>query len=486
MLLLKLCSCHDASSVNDTDKGSELLGLGKQSQQQGLSQLAAQDGVRDSTTKLPGSYPQSQVVAKSGVKTNIKRAHSKSSYFSDTNLKSSGNEMKIMQPTAENVVMSKNPMLLSALPSISSLVASTENSAVTQTEHSNAAIITSSNSFSGVASTSDLHGSTNSEHLFSTDGTHILSTPIPSKLSDISSTLSKSNSNAITVHLNSSVAEVSSLSPGISMASNVLPNNPTSHMIPSGSVSREIILHNASSMQENLSPVLSSMEAIANATSIPVISILPVSTQSLTTSSAPSISVHTSVHWRTVTVCPWDTLSPASALQSTLMSSQESLPASNVSLASTTSLSTVITPLILSSAISESSLITQSPAITQSSVISPSAAWKSILLPSFSVISNQSDIKPIARKGCRVVLNGLSQVMGNMTFCILNNLRPLEVCGKCTKVYSEMEEYQNLIARTTNCENELVTEFNSQYQAIPKMYAFQKDLWKDFECESKL
>ena len=112
-----------------------------------------------------------------------------------------------------------------------------------------------------------------------------------------------------------------------------------------------------------------------------------------------------------------------------------------------------------------------------------SSTWE--LNASASVVSNQSDIKPIARKGCYVILDGLAKAMGQMTVCLIGHLRPIEVCAKCTKFHSNLRKFENLIYGTKNCEKELILDYNAQYQAVRKMYKVQYDMWQDFECESK-
>jgi len=110
-----------------------------------------------------------------------------------------------------------------------------------------------------------------------------------------------------------------------------------------------------------------------------------------------------------------------------------------------------------------------------------SSTWE--LNVSASVVSNQSDIKPIARKGCYVILDGLAKAMGQMTVCLIEHLRPIEVCAKCTKFHSNLRKFENLIYNTKNCEKELILDYNAQYQAVRKMYKVQYDMWQDFECE---
>ena len=116
-------------------------------------------------------------------------------------------------------------------------------------------------------------------------------------------------------------------------------------------------------------------------------------------------------------------------------------------------------------------------------VISPT---KSNTLPPAvpsSTIFNATSVSPPLFHGCKVVLTGLSDVMAGMTSCILKHLRPLKVCEKCTKEYTQMMEYHGLVYK--DCYKELIDEYNAQYQAIPKMYGFQESVWNTFDCESK-
>ena len=168
-----------------------------------------------------------------------------------------------------------------------------------------------------------------------------------------------------------------------------------------------------------------------------------------------------------------------------------SLPSSNSSLQSPSStsinLDTSILP-VTEKARNMSALVTSSlKSIETLSVltVTPSSSWSIYPSDLSSVVSNQSDIKPIAKKGCYVVLDGLAQAMGQMTVCLIQYLRPIEVCAKCTKFHSNLRRYENLIYNTKDCEEELVLEYNAQYQAIRKMFNVQYKMWQAFECESK-
>ena len=132
-----------------------------------------------------------------------------------------------------------------------------------------------------------------------------------------------------------------------------------------------------------------------------------------------------------------------------------------------------------------SSLETSSMEALSVSSVTPSSSWHLVTSPSFSVVSNQSNIRPIAKTGCNVVLDGLASAMGQMTFCLIKHLRPIEVCAECTKFHSKLRRYENLIHNTKDCEKELILDYNAQYQAVRKMYKVQYDMWQDFECESK-
>lgn len=117
--------------------------------------------------------------------------------------------------------------------------------------------------------------------------------------------------------------------------------------------------------------------------------------------------------------------------------------------------------------------------------VTPFSSWSIYSSDVFSVVSNQSDIKPIAKNGCYVVLDGLAEAMGQMTVCLIQYLRPIEVCAKCTKFHSNLRRYEKLIYNK-DCEKELILDYNAQYQAIAKMYKVQYEMWQAFECESKL
>ena len=168
----------------------------------------------------------------------------------------------------------------------------------------------------------------------------------------------------------------------------------------------------------------------------------------------------------TYTVCSWDTMITAG-----VGSSFFSAPFSSTAM----SQSLTVSPGLNSTSVAITSFIS----------VMPSSAWSPIVTPSYSVVSNQSDIQPIAKKGCDVVLDGLATVMGRMTSCIISNLRPLQICGKCTHLHSDLKRYQILISKADGCNQKLIMEYNAQYQAIPKIFKVQNDMWQNFECESK-
>ncbi|XP_065057241.1 uncharacterized protein LOC135685281 [Rhopilema esculentum] len=166
----------------------------------------------------------------------------------------------------------------------------------------------------------------------------------------------------------------------------------------------------------------------------------------------------------TYTVCSWGTMVTAAVGSSFLPT-----PLSSTAM----SQSLTISP----------DLDSTSVAITTFISVIPSSAWAPIVTPSYSVVSNQSDIQPIAKEGCDVVLDGLATVMGKMTSCIISSLRPLQICEKCTHLHSDLKRYQLLISKADGCNQKLIMEYNAQYQAIPKIFKIQYDMWRNFECE---
>lgn len=271
---------------------------------------------------------------------------------------------------------------------------------------------------------------------------------------------------------NSSRSHSSSVS--LATAPDILTSSFTNHLQTTG-------LHSFASSDSGILSTIPSHNISSASSFNPGTSRLPI-----TNEASPSVSSHllrsTSIHWRTVTVCPWDTMYTAAVMASSDVTSSHGMVSSHGKMSSFEGNSTLKTAL--SSRMSQSVSLSPSSAIlSSSSSVAPS--WTVYPSVSSSVVTNASDILPIATKGCNVILQGLAQVMGQMTACLIENLRPIEVCGKCTKFHSLLREYEALIHNTDDCDKKLILDYNAQYQAITKMYRVQYDMWQDFECESE-
>lgn len=84
---------------------------------------------------------------------------------------------------------------------------------------------------------------------------------------------------------------------------------------------------------------------------------------------------------------------------------------------------------------------------------------------------------------CDVAITRFSGAISNLTDCLLMHLHPMRPCYSCSVYYDELQNLHTLLF--TKCKDVLVTDFNAQYQVIPKMFESQVQIWNALGCKSK-
>ncbi|XP_057307541.1 uncharacterized protein LOC130645539 [Hydractinia symbiolongicarpus] len=82
---------------------------------------------------------------------------------------------------------------------------------------------------------------------------------------------------------------------------------------------------------------------------------------------------------------------------------------------------------------------------------------------------------------CDVAITRFSGAISNLTDCLLMHLHPMRPCYSCSVYYDELQNLHTLLF--TKCKDVLVTDFNAQYQVIPKMFESQVQTWNALGCK---
>jgi len=109
-----------------------------------------------------------------------------------------------------------------------------------------------------------------------------------------------------------------------------------------------------------------------------------------------------------------------------------------------------------------------------------------MILPSLSsrvipISSGIPIIPPIDQ--CDVVITEFANAMTNFTQCVFLNFHPMRVCKNCFKVYDALVVQHRNISHTSKCYDALITDYNVQYQIVPRMYQSLLDTWSSLDCE---
>ena len=256
-------------------------------------------------------------------------------------------------------------------------------------------------------------------------------------------------------------------------------------VVPTSSVKNEssyqsVNISSTSISSRNISPTISSQMILTSihGTNISSVSVIAnVSSTDFASLIQPSCYIITT----TEVICP----TASSVIQSSSllpnMSSEIVLSTNSIQNSTEIGPTTIVSTHILSSSLNLSSSIVSMTTMLPSSsdIINASSSFPVIVSTS---IVNASILVPSVHV-CDIVASNFTIALNNYTTCMLLNLKPMEVCFKCSQQYQTVKLFHRKIYH--DCGKHLIGRYNSQYQVIAGLFQIQKQSWDSLECNSE-